>query len=184
MTRLATLFTCSYRELKKVRTVTVCAMLAAIAIVLGSMSIEIGNTIRIGFSGLPNKLVDYMFGPVVGSIFAGALDVIKYILKPTGAFFPGLTLVPMLAGLIYGSFFYRKPITFLRVLTAQLVVAIICNVLLNTLCLSVLYGKAFMVLLPPRILKNLIMWPIDSFIFFNVAKILEMTGIFKILEKD
>ena len=49
MTRLATLFTCSFRRLKEVRTVTVCAMLGAIAIVLGSLSIDLGPSVRIGF---------------------------------------------------------------------------------------------------------------------------------------
>ena len=42
MERLATLFTGSFRQLKQVKTVTVCAMLGAVAIVLGSLSIELG----------------------------------------------------------------------------------------------------------------------------------------------
>ena len=71
MTRLATLFTCSFRRLKEVRTVTVCAMLGAIAIVLGSLSIDLGPSVRIGFSGIPNELVHYLFGPAAGSLFAG-----------------------------------------------------------------------------------------------------------------
>ena len=37
MTRLATLFTCSFRQLKEAKTVTICAMLGAAAIVLGSV---------------------------------------------------------------------------------------------------------------------------------------------------
>ncbi len=93
MKKLIALFTGSYRELKAVRTVTVLAMLAAIAIVLGFFSIEIGSVIRIGFSSIPNGLAAYLFGPVVGGIFAGTLDILKYLLKPTGAFFPPLTLV-------------------------------------------------------------------------------------------
>ena len=50
MERLATLFTGSFRQLKQVKTVTVCAMLGAVAIVLGSLSIELGSTLRIGFT--------------------------------------------------------------------------------------------------------------------------------------
>lgn len=181
MTRLATLFTCSFRQLKEAKTVTICAMLGAAAIVLGSLSIEVGPTVRIGFSGIPNELVHYLFGPVAGSLFAGALDILKYMIKPTGGFFPGFTLVAMLAGVIYGSFYYKKPLTLWRVFAAHLAVSLVCNVLLNTLCLSVLYGKAFMILLPPRIIKNLIMWPIDSLIFFYIAKILDAAGMFRFL---
>lgn len=183
MTRLATLFTVSFHQLKEAKTVTVCAMLGAIAIVLGSLSIELGPSIRIGFSGIPNELVHYLFGPSVGSLFAGALDILKYMIKPVGGFFPGFTLTAMLAGVIYGSFYYRKPLSLGRVFAAHLAVSLICNVLLNTMCLSILYGKAFMVLLPPRVIKNLIMWPIDSLIFFNIAKLLEAAGIFRFLDR-
>ena len=91
------------------------------------------------------------------------------------------TMVAMLAGVIYGSFYYKKPLTLWRVFAAHLAVSLVCNVLLNTLCLSVLYGKAFMILLPPRIIKNLIMWPIDSLIFFYIAKILDAAGMFRFL---
>ena len=77
MKKFVTLFTDSSDELKSVRTLTVMAMLGAIAIILGKFSIEIGNFIRIGFSSLPNQLVGYLFGPVGGGIFAAALDVIK-----------------------------------------------------------------------------------------------------------
>ena len=166
------------------KTVTVCAMLGAVAIVLGSLSIELGSTLRIGFSGIPNEIVHMLFGPVVGSVFAGTMDILKYLIKPTGAFFPGFTLIAMLAGLIYGSFYYKKELNFWRVLAAHITVALICNVLLNTWCLSILYGKAFAVLLPARLVKNAIMCPIDAFIFYHIAKVLDVTGVFKMIRKE
>ena len=67
-------------------------------------------------------------------------------------------------------FFIQKKLTIWRVLAAKFVVMLVCNVILTTLCLNVLYGQAFMVLLPARALKNLIMWPIDSVIFFAITK--------------
>ena len=112
----------------------------------------------------------YLFGPAVSCLFAGALDIIKYLIKPVGAFFPGLTLVTMLAGLIYGFFFYKKPLKLTRVLAAHFLVCLVCNVILNTLCLSILYGQAFMILLPPRVIQNIVKWPIDSFIFFQCGQ--------------
>lgn len=102
------MFTDSFRELKAVRTITTMAMLAAVAVILGFFSIEYGQFIRIGFSGIPNGIIDYLFGPVVGGIFHGALDIIKYMMKPTGPFCPQLTLVVILAGILYGCFFTRK----------------------------------------------------------------------------
>ena len=66
-----------------------------------------------------------------------------------------------------------------RVLAAKFIVMLTVNVLLNTLWLSMLYGKGIMVLLPARALKNLIMWPIDSIIFYSLTKLIEQTGVFR-----
>ena len=157
MRKFVTLFAVSYKELKSVRTITVMAMLAAVAVILGMFSIELGPFIRIGFSSIPNGIVGYLFGPVTGGIFSGALDVLKFLIKPTGAYFLPMTLVTVLAGVLYGCFYYKKPLTFWRVLAAKFFVMLVCNVVLNTLCLSVLYGDGFFVLVGPRIIKNLIM---------------------------
>ena len=173
MKKFVTLFTDSYREFKSVRTITTMAMLAALAVILGMFSIEYGQFIRIGFSSIPN----------VGGIFAGALDILKYILKPTGPFCPQLTLVTILAGVLYGCMYYKKKITLPRVLAAKFIVMLVCNVFLNTLCLSVLYGQVFMEIIPLRALKNLIMWPIDSVIFYLTAKALESIGAFEIVRR-
>ena len=183
MKRLATLFSCSSLELKQVRTVTICAMMAAIGVALGSVSIFLGSSHRIGFSEIPNMLVCYLFGPMVGGLFAGTLDILKYLIKPMGAFFPPMTLVVVLKGILYGCFFYKAQLSLRRVAVAQLAVAVSCNLLLNTLCLSAMYGTPFMVLLPPRIIQNLIMWVVNSLVFFYVAKVLEVAGVFRVLGK-
>lgn len=177
------LFTRSLQELKNARTITLCAMMGAAAIVLGAYSIYLTPTIKIGFSSLPNQLVAWLFGPAVGMIFNGSMDILKYFMKPVGAFFPPLTLVTMLAGVIYGCFFYGRKLTIPRVLAAKFTVALICNIVLNTWCLSLLTGKGFWLILPDRIVKNLIMWPIDSMIFYYLARVLDGAGLFRLLIK-
>ena len=175
------MFLSSSQELKKVPVLAVCAMFAALALILNSVaSINIGPYIKIGFSAIPNQLVDYLFGPVTGSLFAGILDIVKYVMKPDGAFFFGFTFNAMLAAFIYGCFYYKKKLTLRRVLLAKLIVVLVVNVLLNTLWLDMLYGKGFLVLLPARAVKNLIMWPIDSVIFFALTRLIEQTGVFRI----
>lgn len=58
----------SARELKKTSALTACAMLAALAFILNQVaSINIGPYVKIGFSAIPNQIVDYLFGPVSGS---------------------------------------------------------------------------------------------------------------------
>lgn len=182
MKKLATLFTDSYHEFSYVRTITTAAMFGAVSVVLGYFTFVIGDYIKIGFSSISNQMVYYLFGPVVGGFFGGALDIVKYLIKPTGPYFPGLTLVPVLAGILYGCFFYKKPISLPRVFAAELTVSFFCNVLLTTFCLSLMYGRGFMALLPVRVIKNLVMWPINSILFYTVAKALEASGIFRLLK--
>lgn len=157
----------SLHEIFVTRNLVLCGLMAALAVVLGLVaSIEAGPYIRIGFSGIPNRIVEFLFGPVVGSFFGGALDVLKYIMKPTGPYFFGFTFNAMFAGVLYGAILYRRPVTIGRILTAEFLVKLLVNCLLNTLWISVLYGKGFMVLLPARVLKNALMLPIDSAILY------------------
>ena len=114
----------SLEELKKTRTITICGLFAAMSCLMGSFTIRIGNILKIGFSGLINELVSMFFGPVVGGVFGGMTDVLKYILRPDGAFLIGMTLNSALAGVIYGIFLYKKKISFWRILVAGVVVGV------------------------------------------------------------
>lgn len=182
MKKFAALFTDSARELKKVRTITLCGLFAALAFVIGSFSVQVTPSIKIGFSGLPNELVDFLFGPVVGCIFSGTMDILKLIVKPTGPWIPGLTLNTVLAGLIYGIFLYKKPIRLWRILAAKFLVAMLINVVLGTIWLAPVVGKAFWVMVPARLTKNLLMWPINSLVLYLVLKVLEKAGIFRMMK--
>lgn len=166
----------SLDEFKNLRNVVFCGMMAAVAIILGYVAtIRIGQFIRIGFSGLPNQVVDFLFGPAVGAIFGAALDIIKWFLQPSGDFFPGFTISAALGGIIYGFAFYKKNISVIRVFSAQLIVKVFVNIGLNSLWLKILYDQAIIALLPGRILSNAIMLPVDTFITYVMLKAVERT---------
>ena len=184
MKKLATLFSDSYREFRHVRTTATLGMFGAISVVLGSMTLVIGDYIKIGFSSVAQQFVYYLFGPAVGGFFAGAMDILKYFMKPTGAFFPGWTISAMAAGVIYGCFFYKKPLTVWRVLAAELTVSIVCNMILGTLWLTIMYEKAFIALLPMRVVKNLVMWPVNSGLFYSLTWTMEHSGVFKVIRRS
>ncbi len=179
MKKFVTLFTDSAREFKKVRTLTMCGLFAALAFVIDSFSIQLGPSLKIGFSGVPNEIVDFMFGPVTGAIFSGTMDILKLIVKPTGPWIPGLTLDAFLAGLIYGVFMYKKPIRLWRIAAAKLVVTVVINVCLATYWLAQVQGAGFLATLPNRVIKNIVMWPINTLVTFLVLKLLERAGIFR-----
>lgn len=176
MKKIKQLFSDSLHEFTVTKNLVLCGLMAAIAIVLSMIaSISIGPYVKIGFSGIPNRIVEFLFGPVVGCIFGGALDLLKFMIKPDGPFFFGFTFNVMLAGLIYGCLLYHKPLSIKRIVIAEFLVKLIVNCGLNTLWISMLYGKAFFVLLPMRLLKNVIMLPIDSAIVFFALSLTKQT---------
>lgn len=157
----------SLHELKSTKNLVLCGLMAALAVVLGMCaSFSVGPYIKIGFSAIPNRIVDCLFGPVIGCFFGGALDLLKYFVKPDGPFFFGFTFNAMLAGFLYGIILYKKPLKWQRMLFAEFINKLVINCGLNTLWISMLYGKGFFVLLPARLLKNVIMLPIDTAIIF------------------
>ena len=182
MKKLLALISESYHEFKNVSTITCCAMFGAMSIVLGSFAtIRVTPNLKIGFGSLPNELVDYLFGPVVGALFGGGMDIVKFMLKPDGGFMPGLTFNAMLAAFIYGMFLYKRPLSLKRMLAAKFIVAMLCNVILGTYWLSLLNGKGYLAILPARFIKNIIQWPVDSLLFILVAKALERSGVFRLI---
>ena len=167
MKKFKELYLSSVRELASPKNLALCGVMGALSMVLGIVaSIQIGPYIKIGFSGLPNRIVECLFGPVIGCIFGGTMDILKFIAKPDGPFFFGFTFDAMLAGVLYGSILYKKPVTIPRLFVAELAAKVIVNCGFNTLWISVLYGKGFLAILPMRLLKNAIMLPIDTIITF------------------
>lgn len=178
MKNFVELFRSSAREMRNVRTLAVTSMLLALAVMLGFWgTVQLGDFLKVGFSFLANELAALLFGPVVGGIMAGMADILKFLVKPTGAFFPGFTISAVLGGVIYGVLLYKKPLSVPRIVAAKVTVAIVVNTLLNTFWLSILYGQAFAALLPARLLKQLLMVPIETVLFYAVVTVLQKSRI-------
>lgn len=183
MKKIVLQFVDSWHELKHLRTIVITAMFTAIGVILGFMfTIQLTDFLKIGLSSLANELTALVFGPVVGGLMGGVADIIKFVLKPTGAYFFGFTLNAILGPMIYGVIFYHRPITFRRILWAKLLVAVFVNLLLGTLWLSVMYGKGFIGLLPARAVKQVCSVPVEAFIFYLLAKALERAKVFQLLK--
>lgn len=176
-------FSDSYKELKSLKTLVVTAMLIAIGIILGQFSIQITETTKIGISFIPTQLTAALFGPVVGGVMGGVADILKFIIKPTGAFFWGWTFNAMLGPVIYGMMLYKKKWTLARILASKAVVAVVVNLFFGCLWSSMLYGKAFMVLVGGKLLQQVIQVPIQSLIFWMVVQALQKAGLFRELSR-
>ncbi len=160
-------------ELKSVSTVSVAGMLVAISIVLSFLRVVISSVLEISFAFLPLAAGGLLYGPVVGGIMGILSDVLGYFIRPNGPFFPGVTLNALISGLLYGLFLYKKPVTLKRVIIVNALITILINLLLNSLWLSMMYGKAFVVLLTARIVKNVVMFPINTALLMVLLKFIE-----------
>ena len=171
-------FGTSAREFKSLHTVILCGLMGALGIILKMFASIPFGPFTITYAWIPNRIIDFMFGPAVGAVYGGVMDVIKFIMKPTGTFNLGYTAVAVLAGLTFGTILYKKPVSFMRIVFAQSLVKIFINAGLSTYLMAFERGEAFMALMPVRLVKNLIMIPLDSILLFVV-----LTALMKVLPR-
>ncbi|MCI6348596.1 MAG: folate family ECF transporter S component [Negativibacillus massiliensis] len=169
----------SAQELKQVRTLTGVAMLLAMSVVISfTASVRVTETIKIGLGYLITALLGMLYGPFTAALAAGAGDLIKYLLKPDGAYFFGFTLTAMLGGVVYGVFFYKERCTIPRAIASKATVSLLLNCLLNTVWVSWLYGMPFLGALGPRVIKNLMALPFEIVLLYIV-----LNGMNKVIQR-
>lgn len=172
----------SAKEFGNIKSLVAMAMLLALRLALGYVTnIQITENIKIGFTIFPTTIACMMFGPVPGAVMGAAADLIGFFLKPTGAFFPGYTLDSIVAGFLYGCFFYRREkITLWRVMAALATVTVIVNLFMTTSWRAIQisltdfgmffrdgaeawkkYATTFGTIIGARTFKNVIMYPIN-----------------------
>ncbi|HHU48874.1 MAG: folate family ECF transporter S component [Caldicoprobacterales bacterium] len=118
--------------------------------------------LRLSFGDLPIILSGIVLGPVYGA-FSGVLaDLIGFPFNPQGSYFPGFTLSAALSGLLPGlmGIILKRKWTWLSLTIVISITMTITSLILNTLWLNIMGGKAFTVLLPPRIVAALVLIPI------------------------
>ena len=138
-----------------VKTMVFVALMVAAEIVLSRMLSISTATLKIGFGFLPIAVTAMLYGPFWAAGAAALADFLGAVLLPIGPYFPGFTLTALLTGAIFGLFLYQQR-SGVRVLLAAVSVNLL-SLLLNTLWISVLYGKGYLALLPGRLVQCLIM---------------------------
>ncbi len=148
--------------MKDIRKIVFLGMFIAMEVILTRFISIQTPIVRIGFTFLPVAISSMMFGPFLGGIAAAAADIIGMMLFPAGgAYFPGFTLTAFLGGAIYGVFLYNKPKTLFRISIAVIIISIFVNLGLDTVWIWMLTGKGYMAILPTRVIKCLVMIPIQ-----------------------
>ena len=156
--------------LKNTSTIVYMALFIALDVVFTRFVSIQTPIIRIGFGFLPISLCSIMFGPIIGGITGAVADIVGMVIFPSGAYFPGFTLSAFVSGTIYGLVLHKKQISAVRILIAVALIIILVDSIMNTYWLSIITGKAAMALLMPRVIKNLIMIPIQTILIYTMWK--------------
>lgn len=137
-------------------------MLVAIEFILVRyLKIMIGGTIRISFGFIPMVAVSILYGPLWSGIAFALSDILGATLVPIGIYHPGFTFSAFLKGVIFGFILYKREVSWKNVIAASFLTVFGVNLLLDSIWLSQIFNKAYMLLLPARIIKTMVMWPIE-----------------------
>ena len=126
------------------KTLIVAALLVAMSIVLGKFgAINIGNSIRIGFGGMPIQMAGMFFGPFVGAAVGLVSDVIGCILRGY-AINPIITLGYTSIGFVSGAAYHylfggMKKVLLPKVALSALLAHIVGSMCIISLGLYVYY---------------------------------------------
>ena len=97
---------------------------------------------------------------------------------PTGNYYFGFTITSFLTGLTYGLILYRKNFKLdknftKRLIISSVLVTLLYNGVLNTVWIILINKGASKIVIPIRILKQLIMAPIKVITIASLCKVLE-----------
>lgn len=153
-------------------------MMSALYIVLYAFKIPLAPESRVSLTFLPIVAAGYLLDPVAAMLTGIIGDVVGSLLFPQGAYFFGFTVSAAVNGLIYGLFFFRAKKRFiLRAIISNFLSVVIISLFLNTLWASMLYGKAFWVCFWSRVIKNIVVFPIQTILSIFIVNLLNDTGI-------
>jgi len=165
--------------MSKNKKIILTAVLLAVQIILSRFLSVKTPILKISFAFIPSMLCAIWLGAKWTVLLNVLGDIIGATLFPTGAFFIGYTISTAISGLIYGLLLYKKEDNsytdkqfIIRLIISVILVTCISNIGLNTLWISITTGKAFIVLLGTRIVKELIMIPIQIVVIIFIEKAL------------
>ncbi|RCX20129.1 ECF transporter S component (folate family) [Anaerobacterium chartisolvens] len=117
--------------------------------------------LRIGLGFIPIALSAMLFGPLAGALTGALADITGMMVFPQGAYFPGFTLSACLTGFVYGIFLHNNPRSLIKTVIAVFIIVAFIDLGLNTLWLSIITGKGALVLAAQRLVKGIVMLPVQ-----------------------
>ena len=143
------------RSLKNVRVIVGVALFFALNVILNLFgSIQITNQLKIGFASIATAASCLLYGPIPNLVLAPLLDLVNYMVKPVGAYYPIFMISTMASACIFSAYFYNcERITWVRVILCRITYDVVVSLFLNTLFTSMLWGTPFLVIASPKLIK-------------------------------
>lgn len=137
------------------------SLLAAIAVILTRFfGVPLG-IFRISLGTIPIMLSGIALGPIFGLATGAVADLVGVLINlQGGAYFPGFTLTAALVGFLPGFLLRKRKPTLTNLAIAIGITELLCHILLNTLWVGMITGKAYIALLPTRVYSRLVHYPI------------------------
>lgn len=164
------------QNISRTKKMILSALMITLSIILSRFLSIKTPFLAISFNFVPILLSAIWLGPKYTVIISGIADLIGAILFPFGEFFIGFTISSILSGLIYGIILYKKDEELsnkeliIRLIISNVIVTLLVYIVLNTLWLSIMYDKAFFVLIGTRVVKEIIMLPIQIITIFLLVQ--------------
>lgn len=164
--------------MSKVQKILFTALFIASTVVLRRILSIQTPIITIGFSFVPIMLAGIMLGWKECVFVSTISDIIGALLFPTGSFFFGFTVSAFLTGLVYGLILHREKFQvdkdlIIRLVISTFIVTALINGVLNTVWVMMITKNASSVVVPIRVLKQLVMMPIKIVTILGITKVFE-----------
>lgn len=163
------------------RDLTTIGLLIALYVVFKQfLSVQPTESFRISTYFIVVAVTGAIYGPITAGIAAAAADILGGIIFPSGfGFYFGFTISAFVEGAIYGLFLYKRKKSVANISLAVITFTIVVSYFLNVLWVTLMNAEpsmaVFIGILQTKLVKSLIMVPIQIAVLTVVLRLLDTT---------
>ena len=157
-------------EIKDIRILAFAALMIAVRVAMKLLAIPLAPGLKINTAFLANALGAMVFGPVMAALCAAVTDILGYLQNPEGVYFIPFMFQEIAGSVIFALFLYRVKVTPVRTMLSRFSICVFANMIMQIplyMWYYALYmgGKSYTLALAlPSIVKNILMFPIESLV--------------------
>lgn len=158
--------------MRSTKTLTACALLAALAVVLGRLLIPMPNDFtRFSIEAVPIFLAGMFFGPLAGGLVGFVQDFVGCLFSGYG-YNPILCIPPIFYGVCAGLFrpLLQKNYSVWSIALAFLPSVVLGSILYQSMALGIVYKKGFWYFFSTRSVQFAITYVLDVAIVYALCK--------------